>query len=80
MEVIVGRLQKLASFCDSDPDRSVDRVLPCFDGCRSLPVVDDFATTEHARERSDQCLPFSTMPLHRHSGGLLDDGRDTRGP
>src|SRR6516225_1843689 len=69
-EVIV-RLQKLASFCDSGPDRSVDRVLPCFDHCRSPSVVDDFATTGHGREGSDQCPTFSTMPLHRRSGGLL---------
>jgi hypothetical protein len=76
----MGQLQKLALFCRSDPLRSADRALPCFDRCRSASVVDDFVTTGRGQEWSDQCRPFSTMPLHRQSGGLLDDGPDTMGP
>src|SRR6516165_4127503 len=71
MEVMGDRLQKLASFCQSDPVQFADQALPCFGRHRPLWAVDGFPATEHEQERSDQRPPFSTMPLHRHSGGPL---------
>ncbi len=47
---------------------------------RSLSVVDGFRARGHEPERSDQCLPFSTMPPHCHSDAPRGDGHGTRGP
>src|SRR6516164_8250811 len=71
-EVIEGRPQVFASFCQSDPVQFADQALSCFGCHRLLWVVDGFPATGYERQRSDRYPPSSTMPLHRHSGGVRD--------